>query len=96
MKEIKNWKDEYCNKFGLCKKGEKCQCKEEVAFISKVIQKEKEKVEFENIKLVQDTLKADIVGWLERNWERSKNWHPNEKTIRIKDLIFLLKNEKRN
>ena len=28
------WEEEYCKKFGLCKKGGKCQCKDELKFIS--------------------------------------------------------------
>lgn len=33
-----SWGEKYCEEFGLCKEGEKCQCKKELAFIKKVEQ----------------------------------------------------------
>jgi len=51
--ELKNnpqesWEERYCKKFGLCREdrfGEKCQCKEELKFISSLLKQEKEKWE---------------------------------------------------
>ena len=37
--------NEYCEKFGLCKAGETCQCKKELKFIAETIhQAEQEKI----------------------------------------------------
>lgn len=42
-----DWAERYCEKFGLCKEGSSlndCQCKEELDFISKVVQAERERI----------------------------------------------------
>jgi len=49
--EIQEWEKEYCEKFGLCEKSGKCQCKKELNFISKLLaqQDEKHKRELQTI-----------------------------------------------
>ena len=33
----KEWKDEYCKKFGLCEQAGECQCKRELAYIERLL-----------------------------------------------------------
>jgi len=42
-----DWKKRYCKEFGLCKDGEKCQCKAELKFIENLLASEKLKWESE-------------------------------------------------
>ena len=52
------WQEEYCKEFGLCKEGEKCQCKAELKFISS----QKELSYQEGAKSVKEKVKNQLVN----------------------------------
>ena len=66
------WEDEYCEKFGLCKKGGKCQCSRELKFIKSLLAKERANTLLEVNTLIstiflktKDKKQLDLLEWVQ-------------------------------
>lgn len=64
---MKNWKKEYCNKFGLCLEGGTCQCKAELRFIQTLLTEQLEELErwMERKIAIHKKLGEECIGSLE-------------------------------
>lgn len=54
----KDWREEYCKKFGLCKEDGMCQCKAELKFITTLI----EEVKREQVESIRNEITVIFSG----------------------------------